>query len=324
VVLYLRDAEVRELLTLEEGNEIIEDLFRQEAAGKVENRPTTELALPRGVFRLKAGGTYHLNTFGFKAYPFGGRYTIFVYDLETGIDGIVEARGLTEVRTGAVSAVATKYMARPASDTMGIIGTGREARAQLASLCLVRPFKRVKAYSRSAENRETFAAEMSKRLEIDVIPVDTGAECARDVDVVTTITSARDPVLEGAWLREGTHINAVGATTPERRELDAEAVERCGTIVVEHLPQAQAECGEILHSVERGRLDWAAVHEMQDIIAGGTPGRRDAAEITLLDSIGVGAEDVALATYILKKAREVGGVGVEMPFEPPYVATRGR
>jgi ornithine cyclodeaminase/alanine dehydrogenase-like protein (mu-crystallin family) len=325
VVLYLRDAEVRELLTIEEGNEIIEDIFRQEAAGKVENRPTIELALPRGVFRLKAGGTYHYNTFGFKAYPFGGRYTVFVYDLETGLDGVVEARGLTEVRTGAVSAVATKYMARPESETMGIIGTGREARAQLASLCLVRPFRRIKAYSRSRDNRETFAAEMSKRLEIDVIPVDSGAECVRDADVVTTITSARDPVLEGAWLSEGTHINAVGATTPERRELDEEAVERCGTIVVEHLPQARAECGELLFLAEKGKLNWDDVREMKDIVVGTVPGRKDGAEITLLDSIGVGAEDVALATYVLKKARALSTpIGVEMPFEPPYVNTRGR
>jgi len=208
---------------------------------------------------------------------------------------------------------------------MGIIGTGREARAQLASLCLVRSFRRIKAYSRSRENREIFAAEMSKRLEIDVIPVDSGAECVRDTDVVTTITSARDPVLEGAWLHEGTHINAVGATTPERRELDEEAVERCGTIVVEHLPQARAECGELLFLAEKGKLNWDDVREMKDIVVGTVPGRKDAAEITLLDSIGVGAEDVALATYVLKKARALSTpIGIEMPFEPPYVATRGR
>jgi alanine dehydrogenase len=323
VVLYLRDAEVRELLSVDEGNQLIEDLFIQESQGKVENRPTTELRLPKGVFRLKAGGTYQYNTFGFKAYPFGGRYTVFVYDLDTGLDGIVEARGMTEVRTGAVSAVATKYMARADAETMGIIGTGREARAQLAALCRVRNFRKIKAFSRSAENRQTFAAEMSKTLEIEVIPVDSGAECVRDADVVTTITGARDPVLEGAWLREGTHINAVGATTPERRELDEEAVARCGTIVVEHLPQAQAECGELLYLVERGRLDWKQVHEMKDVIAGAVPGRTRPDEITLLDSIGVGAEDVALATYVLKKARSLSKeIGVEMPFEPPYVQAR--
>jgi ornithine cyclodeaminase/alanine dehydrogenase-like protein (mu-crystallin family) len=124
VVLYVTDADVRSVLDIQESNEITEELFRQEAQGKVENRPTTELRLPRGVFRLKAGVTANLGTFGYKAYPFGGRYLVFVYDMETGLDGIVESRGLTEVRTGAVSAVALKYMTRPGATTMGIIGTG--------------------------------------------------------------------------------------------------------------------------------------------------------------------------------------------------------
>src|SRR6266508_5737565 len=196
MILYISDSELRSLASIEESAQVIEDLFIQESVAQAENKPTVELTIPNGFFRLKAGVAYGYNCYGFKAYGGirrAGRYLVFVYGLETGeLEGIVEARGLTEVRTGAVSAVATKYMARPDSKTMGIIGTGREARAQLASLCLVRPFRRIKAFSRSRENRETFAAEMSKRLEIDVIPVDSGAECVRDADVVTTITSARD------------------------------------------------------------------------------------------------------------------------------------
>ena len=202
MVLYKRDAECRDLVDPDECIALIENLFRQESDGTVENRPTTELSLPRGVFRLKAGGTYGMNTFGSKAYAAGGRYLVFVYDLNTGLDGIVESRGLTEHRTGAVSAVGTRYMARPGSSRLGIIGTGREARAQLSYLVRSMPITSVKAFSCKEENRETFARELSAQLSIQVLPAGSAAECVRDVDIVTTITNANDPVMEGLESKE--------------------------------------------------------------------------------------------------------------------------
>jgi ornithine cyclodeaminase/alanine dehydrogenase-like protein (mu-crystallin family) len=318
-VRYVTDSETRSIIDLDECNEIIEGLFRDEHNGLVENKPTVELAIPKGgVFRIKAGGTYGYNTFGFKAYPFGGRYLITIYDLDTGLDGMVEARGLTEARTGAVSAIGTKYMAREDATTMGIIGTGREARAQLASICKVRPFKLIKAYSRSDENRRTFATEMSEKLGIEVVPVATSREAVHDVDVLTVITSASQPVFDGHDLSEGTHINGVGATTMNKRELDEVAVSRCSIVAVEHFPQAHAELGELHYAADRGLFDWGKVVEMKDIVAGETPGRNSPSDITLFDTIGVGAEDVALATYVLKRAR-AHNVGVDLPIEPPYV-----
>jgi ornithine cyclodeaminase/alanine dehydrogenase-like protein (mu-crystallin family) len=299
--------------------QVLEDLFKQEADGSVENRPTTELSLPKGILRLKAGGTYGLNTFGFKAYPAGGRYLVFVYDLDTGLEGIVEARGLTEERTGAVTALGTRYMARPESSTLGIIGSGREARAQLTYLAGTLPLTNVRVFSRSPEKRQEFAREMTERLALDVVPVETAAECVRDADVVTTITNANDPVLEGAWLSPRTHINAVGATTPNRRELDDEAVALAQTIVVEHFPQAKEECGELLHAEASGCFSWDKATELHEVVAGSKPGRRSEDEITLFDTIGVGSEDVAIATYALRKAKEQG-VGIELPFDPPFRA----
>lgn len=306
MVLYLTNAEVRELVSVDEAARAIDDLFAQEAQGQVANRPTTELHLPRGFFRLKAGMTAGFGSYGFKAYG-TGRYTVFVYNIENNaLEGVVDAYGLTEIRTAAVSAVAAKYMARPQTRSMAIIGTGREARAQAAALSRILPVQSIKAYSRAAEHREAFAREMSERLKLQVEPVASAEACVRDADMVVTITSARDPVLAGAWLAEGTFVCAVGATTPERRELDEEAVLRAGTVVVEHLPQAQAECGELRHAVERGELDWSKVIELKDVVSGAVPGRRCEAEITLFDSIGIGSEDVALATYALQKARAEG------------------
>ena len=321
MILYLTDALVRELITVDECNKVIEELFVQEAAGKVENRPTVELSLPKGVFRIKAGTALHLNCFGYKAYPFGGRYMVYVYDLDTGLDGVVEARGLTEARTGAVTAIGTKYMARPDATTAGMIGTGREARAQLTYIASVRPLTKVWCYSRDAEHRREYAADMSQRLGIEVIAAESGREAVQDADIVTTITNASQPVLLGEWLREGTHINGVGATSMSRRELDEHAVAKCGTVIVEHLPQASAELGELHYAANLGMFDWSKVREMKDVVSGTVKGRNSASEITLFDTIGVGAEDVAMAAYFLKKARAMG-VGQEMPFEPPYVQMR--
>lgn len=312
MVLYLNNTEVRGLVGVSEAAEQIEELFRQEADGQVVNRPTTELPLPRGFFRLKAGMTPGFGSYGFKAYG-TGRYTVFVYNIENNaLEGIVDAYALTEIRTAAVSAVGAKHMARPESRTLGIIGTGREARAQVPAIAAVLPITSVKAYSRSAEHRETYAAEMRDKLCIEVKAVGSGEECVRDSDVVVTMTNAREPVLAGSWLTEGTFICGVGATTPERRELDEEAVRRAGTIVVEHLPQAQAECGELRHAVELGDLNWDRVIELRDVVSGKVPGRVGAREITLFDTIGIGSEDVALATYALARARE-RKCGVELP-----------
>jgi alanine dehydrogenase len=319
--LYLSDDDVRRLISPDEAAVVIEAMFLDEAKGRTEQAPTVEVKLPRGVFRVKVGGAYGSNSYGLKAYLGNAGYRVFVYKLDTGFDGLVEAFELTELRTGAVSAVATKYLARPETETLGIIGTGREARAQLRAVSRVRKLGLVRAFSRSAENRQTYAAEMSQQLGLEVIAVDSAEECVREADMVLTITSANDPVFDGAWLAPGTFVCAVGGTGVLRREIDEETIGRSATVVVEHLPTAEAESGELIHAVARGRLRWGLVRELKDVVSGLIPARQNADEITLFDSIGTGAEDVALATLALEKAR-AQGLGVELPLPPPFIRAR--
>jgi ornithine cyclodeaminase len=199
--LYLSDDVVTSLITPEECAAVIEDLFLQESRGWAEQQPTVELHLPpRGVFRMKVGGVYGVNAYGFKAYLGSAGYRVFVYDIDEGFQGLVEAFKLTEMRTGAVSAVAAKHMARQDAATLGIIGTGREARAQLRALSQVRPLRKVKAYSRNAENRAAYAAEMRDTLGLDVEPVASAKEAVQGSDILVTMTSANDQVFEGADL----------------------------------------------------------------------------------------------------------------------------
>ena len=321
VPIYLTDEEIRGLVSVDDSAGIIEQLFLDEARGLAEQTPTTELRLPRGVFRVKVGGAYGAGSYGLKAYLGNAGYRVFVWDLETGLDGLVEAFELTELRTGAVSAVAAKYLAREDAQTLGIIGTGREARAQLRALSHVRKLRHVKAYSRTAEKREAYAAEMSGELGIEVVAVDSAEACVRDVDIVCTITSADEPVLDGSWLAPGSFVCGVCATGAYRRELDDEAVGRSSTVVVEYLPTAREECADLIYAVGRGRLRWNTVRELKDIVSGLIPARQSADDITLFDSVGTGAEDVAMASFALKAARSKG-IGLELPIPPPFQRQR--
>ncbi len=319
--LYLSDEDVRSLISPEECLEIIEKLCLDDAQGMTEQTPTTELRLPRGPFRVKVGGAYGFDSYGLKAYLGNAGYRIFVYNLDSGFAGIVEAFDLTEMRTGAVSAVATKYMAKPEAETLAIIGTGREARAQLEAVSHVRQLRKVKAYSRNPENRAFYAKEMSEKLEIAVVPVESAEACVRDCDIVLTITSANDPVLKGEWLSPGAFVCGVGATGIYRRELDEDVVGRAETVVVESLPVAEEECGDLIYAVTRGRLRWNQVVELKDIVSGRVLVRSTPDAITLFDSIGTGAQDVAIASEVIKKARHAE-VGLELPLPPPKARRR--
>ena len=319
--IYLSDADVRSLLSPDECAEIIEKLCRDDAKGMAEQTPTTELHLPKGPFRVKVGGAYGFNAYGLKAYLGNAGYRVLVYDLDDGFAGLVEAFAMTELRTGAVSAIAAKYLARADAGTLGIIGTGREARSQIEAISRVRKLSLVKAYSRGEENRMAYAKEMSEKLGLDVQPVASAEECVRGSDIVVTITSANEPVLKGEWLSEGAFVCGVGATGVYRRELDEDAIARAEVVVVESLPVAESECGDLMYAVARGRLRWNQVVELKDIVSGRVPARSGQGAITLFDSIGTGAQDVAIAAEAIRKAR-AAGVGVVLPLPPPTTRRR--
>jgi ornithine cyclodeaminase/alanine dehydrogenase-like protein (mu-crystallin family) len=233
----------------------------------------------------------------------------------------MDAEALTQSRTAAIAAVATKYMANPDADSLGIFGTGFEAYSEVEAVHRVRPLKFVKCYSRNAINREAFAKECSAKLGIPVEPVASGQECATGVDIITTVTSTNEPVLFGPWLEKGVHINAVGATRPHRRELDDAAVAKCDMIVVESMVTAQLECGELISATSKGMVLWSMVREMKDIVTG-LYTRKSPDDITMVTTIGTGAEDVACAEYVYRKAI-AAGLGTKMPNWPEPGSGRG-
>ena len=164
---------------------------------------------------------------GSQAYGIRHSSVTVLYNTESGrLEAIIEPGTLAWLRTGAASGVATKHMANPDASVIGMIGTGRQAVTQLEAVALVRPPKLVKVYSRRAETREQFASDMRKLLVIDVAPVESTDECVRGSQVVITITNSSVPVFDGSALEPGTHVNAAGANSRTRREVDATTIQR--------------------------------------------------------------------------------------------------
>ncbi len=318
MVLYLSNDDVRGLLSMSECLGVVEDLFRQTANGEAECLPGEHLHLPKnGFHRVKVGLVQGLNAFGLKTYAAAGsrpRYLVMLYDLSNAaLLAIVEARDLGQIRTGAAGGVAVKYMARPEAESIGIIGTGWEARAQIEAITQVRTIRQIKAYSRSDEKRQAFAKDIQASCGVIVETVDSAEECIRGCDIAVTITSARDVLLKGAWLEPGMHLNAIGATGKSRREIDEEAVRRATLVAVEDVPTAREESAELIMAVEAGAFRWNQAVDLAQIVSGRVKGRPSPEAITLYDAIGVGTEDIAAAAFVYQKAR-AQGIGRELDF----------
>ena len=245
----------------------------------------------------------------------GTRFLILLYDSNTGdLLSLVQGARCSLLRTSAVSAVATRHMARKDSATVGIIGTGFQGRGQLEGVCAVRNIESVKAYDRFPEAAAKFCNEMSAKLGIEVSQADSAEECARGSDIVITMTTTRRPVLLGEWLEPGMHVNAAGSNHWIRQEVDDDVIRRSDRIVVDSIEDAKIEAGDLLYPIERGRVRWDQIHDLASVVAGRVSGRDSDEEITLFESQGIAVSDVAAAAYVYRKASEAG-LGVEVPLE---------
>ena len=280
--------------------------------------PAPEYAFPHGgLFNFMCAAAPGAGVMGLKAYGVTPgnpvKFYVQLFSTETGeLLALLEAGDLGQVRTGAASGIATKYMAREDSATVGVIGSGYQARTQLEAVCAVRPITSARVFSRNPENREAFAADMSDRLGIDITAVDSGEECVSDADVVITMTSTNRPVLNGEWISAGTHINAAGANHWMRRELDGDAVRRSDIIVADDIEQAKMECGDLIYPAELGSIRWEQVRSLADVVGGSAPGRRADSDITLFESQGLAVQDITTGIRVYQLALEQG-IGSELP-----------
>jgi ornithine cyclodeaminase len=219
---------------------------------------------------------------------------------------ILDASSITAIRTAAVSAVATRALARPDAGDLAIIGTGVQAMMHLEAMICVRSIRRVRTYSRNPANVGRFAKEAARRMGIGVEPSRSARDAVDGADIICTVTASHTPVVEGAWIKAGAHINAVGASLRSARELDTEAVRR-SAMYVDRRESALAEAGEILIPMNAGMLDANHIRgEIGELLESRIAGRSSDDEVTLFKSLGLAIEDLAAADVVLRNAAEQG------------------
>jgi len=310
MTIYITEAEVEQLAPMPLVLEAIEEAFLLQGTGQVENTPRSRSRLERGILHVMSASLPSLGVGGLKTYTSVAGTTRFHVLLYSGADGsllaILEADKLGQLRTGAASGVATRWMARNEATRLGILGTGWQAQSQLEAVCAVRSIQTVVAYGRNPERRIEFCRKMTEKLGIGVYPASTPEEAARDMDIVITATTAREPVLKGEWLAAGTHVNAIGSNFISKQEIDANTVGRSGCVIVDSLEQARKEAGDLVSAFQAGCFFWEDARELGQVVAGQFPGREGDQEITLFKSLGIALEDIALAQRIFRAALEAG------------------
>jgi ornithine cyclodeaminase/alanine dehydrogenase-like protein (mu-crystallin family) len=333
-MLILSRSDVEELLTMPATIAAVEQAFRHLAAGHVvmPQRAATQIPDHNGLhlsmpaFVGEADGVTPgdgvlsvkiVTVFGDNPTRYGEptvQGLLLLHDARTGAAlALMDAEHLTAMRTGAAAGVATRLLARPDAATVTIFGAGAQAGPQLLAMCAVRPIRQVYVVTRTGNHDADFCATMHAQLGIDVTPMRDVQSAVEAAEIICTATNSSTPLFSGEWLRPGVHINAIGAYTRTMRELDGVAVRRAYT-VVDHLPAAQAEAGDILLAEAEGAI--AADHvagSLGQLVAGEIAARTSPEQITLFKSVGLAMQDAVTAAGVYKAA--VGrGMGQRVAF----------
>jgi len=280
MAIFLRDEEVRELLTMEDMVAAIESMQKHFGQGQAFNLPRRKIIATGGMLAVMGGGLFYDGVLGVKTYTVvKGKYSfqVSLYDADSGkLLCYTQANRLGQLRTGATTAVAVKYLAKQDAARVAIIGTGYQAPTQLEALTKVRKLAAIKAFSRNAQNRQAFARTMSDSLGLEVDPAASGEAAVRDSDVVICIAATMEPVVQGAWLSQGTTLIAAGPTTWRAREVDDAALTRADKLFVDSAEQAPAEAGDLASAADRGLAQWSQLQELRQVVAGNIKGRDNA------------------------------------------------
>ena len=237
---------------------------------------------------------------------------VLLFDGATGeLRALLDASAVTEIRTAAVSGVATRLLARENARELAILGSGVQARSHLEAMSKVRPFEQARVFSRRAEHAQAFAAEAGAPFPVEAVA--SAEEAVRGADVVVTATSSAEPIVRRDWLKPGAHVNAVGSSIPTARELDADTV-AAAALFADARESMVNEGGDYLFAVREAGIGPDHIRaELGEILTGSGQGRLADDELTVFKSLGLAAEDLAAAEYVYTRAR-AAGAGVTVPF----------
>jgi len=309
--LYISEQEVLSCLAMPKAVVLVEEAFRGLDEGTVVNHPRRRVILPTGsVLHYMAAGTP--DYFGLKAYSVnaktGAHFEVLLYRSGDGMPlATLEANHLGQIRTGAASGVATKYLAREDAGVAGIIGSGFQAHTQLEAVAAVRELREVRVWSRKKDKREEFARRSARDFKLNVRAVESARDCVEGADIVVTATSSKEPVLEAAWISAGAHINAAGSNWAERRELPTELVlDRAAVVAVDSVEAGKIESGDLLIPMRERNIGELPAVELSGIVAARIRGRSSPDQITIFKSNGLAAEDIAVGGFVYEEALRRG------------------
>ena len=319
---------IRGLITMPEAMELLEKAFAELIDGSAVMPPRTAVSDPQhnGWYAFMPAQLSSMGALGIKAVTVykdnpskhslpSTMATIVLLDNETGqATAVMDGGFLTAMRTGAVSGLATKYLARADAAVAGVLGTGVQARAQLEGMSVGRKLDRALCYSQDTPERQKgFCDELSAQLGIPVATVGSTKELVESVDILALATTATTSIVDGDWLKPGVHINAIGSHAPGVRELDTRSVLR-SKIICDQTEACLAEAGDLQIPIEEGALDPGTIYgELGEIVTGRKKGREADEEITLFKSVGLSIQDISAAHYVYKRALEQK-VGTEFQF----------
>ena len=314
-MLFIGYDEVLELMSISECIDVMKDALIKLSKGEVEQYLRTATHLPDGnilgfmpCYSGKSGyfGAKIITVFKTNmgsGYP-SHQGMVLLFDAQYGyIKAFIDASAITKIRTAAVSAVATELLSRKDVSTLTILGAGEQARSHLEAMLLVRNFTEVRVWDVNKDYSRLFIQEMTKQFGVNIVEAETAEEAVNNSDVICTVTSSKTPILEGRWVKPGTHINAVGACSPDARELDSEIVLK-SKLYVDFVESTINEAGDFLIPKQEGVIAHNHIlGEIGDILTGKFVGRSNNMDITIFKALGLAIEDIAAAAYVYEKAK---------------------
>lgn len=318
--LWLTEQDVVALVTLDDA---IEALERTIAAHGAFNVPKALGALEdSGSMHALASAVPSLGYAGFKTWVHTKRGATAVYSLFDAGNGrllaVIEAAALGQLRTSAMTGLGTRWLAPADAADMALVGTGSQAITQIAAVNAVRPLKRLRVYSPTAEKRRAFVENVRKRFDLDVLEATSVEQATEAAPLVTLVTRAKEPFLSARMLARGAHLNAVGAILPGNAEFHQDVFDRTGIIVVDDLPNAQKASRELMDRFG-GERGWDSVQTLGSLIAA-KGGRPEGCDLSLFKAMGMGLSDLAVAMMAFERGRD-GDRGRRMPHPVRAVPT---
>lgn len=308
--LWIGEAEVAELLTMNDAIDVLAAAYRLQAQGLASSMRRAHVREGDAILHAVGGTIAGRGLAGTKTWmytPGGASPLLVIFSIADGsVLAVVEAFAMGQMRTAATSGLATRVMAAPDAATLALLGTGKQSFSQAHAVTCVRPIRTVRLFGRRPEPRAKLAARLREELGVEVSEHGDVAEALAGAEVVTAITRSADPYLEGAWMPAGAHVNAVGAIVASRRELQVDAVARCSLVAADSVAQARDDSGELRAAVEAGDLSWDDVRDLSEIVDTPPGELRTETDITLFKALGIGLSDVALGAEVLRRAKLAG------------------